>query len=585
MNPRFLKCARLASVVWLSALLLAHAADEAEFQVWAFTNNGTSWSGGGPLPHGTWPIRDKAMRLPVAADAKLSPTVIKNEIIIPADKVNVIQIRADAASATKCQFWFTTGVSPQQNQQKMVEFDLQPGSGVQDYTLDLKSLPNWQDNVASLRFTFLGAKPGEELSVEWVKALIGEKISKPMVYAAFRPGQKQVVKEFRLGALFNNKMVLQRGKPVPVWGRGKPGEAVTVEFAGQKKSTAADAQGKWEVRLDAMEANSQPQTLTATGSGQGHRIELSDVLVGDVWLCGGQSNMGSCALDNLPPEERRKELLETEYPNLRYVAMPGMHRDSPAANDLSEDSLDWRCADGHSRAISAVGYYLGQAIHASQKIPVGLLFTIKAGSQVEQWLDQQTLASIFSPEELIQTSGKHLASGLYNGMVAPIPPFPIRGAMWYQGESNADNEFKYMGYYKSLPAMIRMWRSFWGANLPVLLVQLPRNESYPKDSWAHIREVQLLCATQLPKVGVVVTFDEGDPKNLHPNNKYFVGTRLGLAARAMAYGESIEGSSPLFKKAEQKGSSIEVEFDHVGKGLQNRGELTGCHPPGSGWPP
>lgn len=559
-----------------SLLSLAHASDEAEFQVWEFKHQSATWNGGGPLPHGDWPIRDKAMRLTVLADAKLPPTIQRSETILPADRVNVIQIRVDGASATKCQLWFTTGASPQHNPQKMVEFDLHPGSGMQDYTLDLKSLASWRDNVASLRFTFLGARPGEELGVEKVKAFIGEKISTPMIYTLFRPGQKPVVREFRFSALFNHNMVLQRDKPVPVWGRAKPGETVTVEFAGQTKTGTADGLGKWTVRLDAMEACARPQALTARGDTEAHRVELKGVLVGDVWLCGGQSNMGGNAQENPPAEERRKELLETDYPNLRYVAMPGMHRDTPAPNDLSEDALDWRSVQANTRAMSAVGYYLGQAIHVSQKIPVGLLFTIKAGSQVEQWLDQETLGSIFNPEELKQTCGTNrLASGLYNGMVAPIPPFQIKGAMWYQGESNADNDYKTMGYYRSLPALIGMWRKLWGSDLPVLLVQLPRNESYPPDSWAHIREVQFLCATQLPRVATVVSFDEGDPKNLHPNNKYFIGSRLGLAARALVYGEPVDGYCPLFKAATHTGSGMEVVFNHVSKGLQARGELRG----------
>lgn len=576
MRTRFIKYIHLVTLFLLSALSpLSHAADEAEFTVWTFPNIGTSWSGNGPLPRGTWPIKDKAMRLPVKADTNSPLVISKNETIIPADQVNVIQIRLDGASATKCQFSFTTGASAKQSPQKMVEFDLKPGTGVQNYTLDLKSLPSWKDSIASLQFSLIGAKPGEELSVEWIKALVGDKISQPMLYSEFRPGQKSEIKEFRLGALFSSDMVLQRGKPVPVWGRAKPGETVTVEFAGQKKSGVADSQGKWQVLLDSMEAQDKPQILTATGSEGAHRIELTNVLVGDVWLCGGQSNMGSCPLENLPPGELRKELVDTAYPNLRYVTMPGLHRDTPASNDLNEDTLDWRQAEGTSKGMPAVGYYFGQAIHASQKVPVGLLFTIKAGSQVEQWLDKSTLNNIFTPSEFNQVCGKRLASGLFNGMVAPIMPFPIRGAMWYQGESNADNESLYMGYYKSLPALIQMWRSMWGENLPVFLAQLPRNETYPLDSWAHIREVQFLCATRLPNIGMAVSFDEGDPKNLHPNNKYYIGTRLGLAARALAYGENLEGSSPIFKLVEKKGNALEVLFEHAGSGLEFRGEPTG----------
>jgi sialate O-acetylesterase len=549
-------------------------ADEAERQVWGFNAQSPNWGGNGPLPHFAWPVRDTTLRL--RASDKADPFICQGELILPADKANVVQIRMDPASASKCQLWFTTGISPAPDKQKMVEFDLSPGSGMQDYTLDLKNMATWQDQIGSLKFVFLGAKSGDEVGVERIKVFDGEKISKPMIYTSYQPGEKPVVREFRMGSLFNNSMVLQRSKPVPVWGHGKPQEVVTVEFAGQKKSATADASGKWEVVLDPLQVSTEPQSMTVSSSLPDHHIELNDILVGDVWLCGGQSNMGGSTVDNAPPEDRRKELLQSDYPQLRTVAMPTLHRETPLPNDASDASLSWKSIVGTSRGNSAVGYYFGQAVQVSQKIPVGLVYIIKAGSQVEQWMSQEVLKSIFTDGELnASCSGARLASGLYNGMVAPVHPFPICGAFWYQGESNADNEAKYMGYYKSLPAMIRMWRSLWGQNLPVLLVQLPAFDGYPPESWAHIREVQQLCSAVLPNVFTAVTFDEGDTKNLHPHNKYFVGTRLGMIARAKVYGENLECSGPVFKTSTRQGNELLLTFDHVGSGLKTRGELTG----------
>lgn len=552
-----------------------HAADEAEREVWSFRTAGDGWSGNGPLKHGVWPVREQAMRLSVAG--KPSPYITKSELRLPAEQANVVQIQMDAGSARKCRFWFSTDVSPGENLSKMVEFDLQPNAGLQSYTLDLKDLAAWRSQVTSIRFWFIGAKEGEELSVNCVKVFDGGKISTPMAFVNYRPGQKSVVKEFRAASLFNNNMVLQRDRPAPVWGRGRPGETVTVRFAGRAKTVVANSKGQWSVVLDPMPVCGEPRNLEISSPVAGHALSFTNVVIGDVWLCGGQSNMGGSPHDNVPPVERRKELLETDYPNLRYVAMPSLHRETPLPNDAIEESLSWRSVRADSlRGVSAVSYYFGQAVQTSQKIPIGLLFVIKAGSQIEQWMAPTTLKSLYPDAELAAIcGGSHLASGLHNGMIAPILPFPIRGAIWYQGESNADSGPRTMAYYKSLPAFIGNWRRMWGEDLPVMLVQLPRIDGYPTNSWAHIREAQLLASTHLPNVGLAVTFDEGDPKNLHPSNKYFVGTRLGLAARAIAYGEKMEYSGPLYAGMERRGKELELRFTHVGDGLKARGELEG----------
>ena len=559
------------------ATIAAPAADEAELQVWIFKNPSDGWSGIVSGKYGAWPVSNLAMQ--VKADSRGNCSFERNGFGFSADKANVVQIQADAGSANKGRLSFTTGVSQSPSKEKMIEFEVKPGSGVQDYTFDLKSLATWKDQITSLHFEFLGLKPDEVVNVRCVKMFYGEKISKPMVYTNFTPGLPPVVREFRLGFLFHDNMVLQREKPVPVWGRAKPGEVVTVSFAGQKKTATVDASGKWQAILDPMPASAEPRILTASSPVKDHSVTIPNVVVGDVWLCGGQSNMGGNAAENTPPAERQKELLETDYPNFRYTGIPPQNRDTPLANDASEDPVAWRPAMAKPSLSlpPAVTYYFGQALHASQKVPIGMIMLIKAGSQVEQWLDADSLKAIFTDEDMKKICAtSHLASGLHNAMVAPLAPFPIRGAFWYQGESNSDNEPRYMGYYKSLPALIKSWRAVWGKDLPIFIAQLPAFDGrYPPESWAFIREVQLLSSLHLPNVGLAVSFDEGDPKNLHPRNKYFIGTRLALSARAKAYGEKIEDSGPAYAGMERKGAGISLRFTHVGAGLKARGELVG----------
>lgn len=551
-------------------------ADEAEKQVWFFRNAGeaTAWAGNGPLPHGAWPVR--ANQLELTRGTNGNPNIMRGELMLPAAQANVVQIRLDAGSARKARLLFATDVSPRLNQQKLVEFDLRAEPGSADYTLDLKALPGWSDQVTTMRFDFLGLNTGDVVRIAQIKVFTGEKISTPMVYTTYRPGVRTPARAFRTGSLFGSDMVLQRDHPLPVWGRAKAGDTVTLRFAGQTKTAKVDAAGRWSVTLDPLPASSESKTMEIVSSGVTEPIVFTNIVLGDVWLCGGQSNMGGAPQDNPPPPERRKELLETDYPNFRYVAMPSLHRETPLPNDAMEEALQWQSIRASSlRGVSAVSYYFGQSIYRSQKIPVGLVFAIKAGSQVEQWMSADTLRRVFPGDELQKVAGRRLASGLHNGMIAPIAPLPLRGAMWYQGESNADDEYKYIGYYRSLPALIGEWRRMWGADLPVLLVQLPAYVGYPTNSWAHIREAQLLTSQRLPNVGLAVTFDEGDPTNLHPANKYTVGTRLGLVARAKVYGEQVACSGPVYADAKRDGATLKLRFTEVGKGLKARGELTG----------
>lgn len=553
----------------------AETRDEPEVCTWLFVTPADGWSGILGAKPGPWPVRDGLLRATAIAGKPL--LVDKYDLRIDAAKATVVQITADAASATKGRLWFTTGVSPLVSRDKMIEFAIKPGEGFVEHSFDLAHLPTWKDDILFLRFEFLGVKPEEEVRVKRIRLLHGDTISTPVAFTTFIPGMRPTPRPFRLAALFHDNMVLQRDRPIPVWGRAPPGEPVVVRFGDNQATATADAAGRWMVSLRAEPASAKPQTLVANGASSGATITLANVVVGDVWLAGGQSNMGSSPFNDPPPDDRRAELLETDYSAFRTVSIPTLNRVTPLANDACEDSFSWRPVESKSlRGVSAVGYYFGQAIHVSERIPVGLIFVIKAGSQVEQWLDHDTLHALFDDEQL-QTicGGSHLASGLHNGMVAPLGPFPIRGAVWYQGESNAAPQARCDAYAHTLPALVRSWRRTWGDDLPVCLVQLPAFDTNPPEAWALLREAQLLCSQHMPGVSLAVTFDEGDPKNLHPFNKYTIGTRLALAARADVYGEKIVAAGPRFIDMEHRDGRLRLRFDRVAEGLVARGDLAG----------
>jgi len=546
--------------------------DEAEYRVWSFKSQADAWQGGPLKPAMEWPVRNEALIVTADDNGRASASV--SLLDIPADTANVVQVEMVAPSAKACRLLFATGASPNLSGEKTIEFALREGGAKELYNLDLKNVATWKEKVSMLRLDFTGAKPGEEIAVSSVKILLGDKISKPLSYATYQVAAKAVVKDFRLGSLFNSGMVLQRNARIPIWGRAKAGEGVEVEFLGRKVSTVA-ADGRWQVTLDPAAAGGPYEMKIHSG---GETITLGDILIGDVWLCAGQSNMGDVPANSPIPEEKRQELLGTDYPGLRYVRMPTQDRSESLGNDVSEEPFKWTAAMRSSlNGFSAVSYFFGRELNASQKVPIGLIFAIKAGSQAEQWMDGRTLKTVYTPEELAQVCDRRMATGLFNGIIAPVIPFAIRGAIWYQGESNADKEALYMGYYKSLPAMIQNWRGLWKqGDFPVLLVQLPSfSGGYPPFSWAHIREAQLLASQKLPNVGMIVSFDEGDPTNLHPPNKYWVGTRLGLLARGMVYGEKVETSGPIYRSMKTKGNKVLVTFDHAGSGLVAHGPLSG----------
>lgn len=372
--------------------------------------------------------------------------------------------------------------------------------------------------------------------------------------------------------LFTDHAVLQQGRTLPVWGWAADGEKVTVRLAGQEASAEAK-DGKWRVDLQPLEAGG-PHQLTIEGK---NKVVVDDVLVGEVWVASGQSNMewGLNATDG-----SEQAIAAATNNKIRFFTVPK----KPAGDPQSTVDAHWVvCSPETAKNFSAVAYYFGQDLSKRFDRPVGLIGTYWGGTPSEAWTRRDKLASTPGLAHILgydrKTDDAWYPGGLFNGMIAPIVPYSIAGAIWYQGESNADRAWQYRTLF---PAMISSWREAWGqGDFPFLLVQLapfdPRKRTEPGDSnWAELREAQLLSTKVLPNVGMAVITDVGEWEDIHPRKKQPVGARLAIAARKLAYGEELEHSGPELRGAKFDGGQATLTFDHVGGGLEARGgELTG----------
>ena len=382
--------------------------------------------------------------------------------------------------------------------------------------------------------------------------------------------------DVRLPGLVSDGMVVQRGTPVRIQGWAGEGEKVTVRFNKQSAS-AVTKDGKWSVTFKPMKAGG-PFSMTITGK---NTIEIKNVLVGDVWVCSGQSNM-EWTLGRL--DAAADDVAKSANPNIRLFQTP---RVSPerAADDVQSA---WRtCGPETSAEFSAIGYYFGRALQRDLNVPIGLIDASWGGTIIEWWARASYYQASPELKKIIdgRSSGGRVANGpvqngriggIYNGVIAPLTWYPIKGVIWYQGESNCrrpDN------YAQLLAGLIRNWREDWGlGDFPFLAVQIAPFSAteYPANSWPKVREAQLLTSLNVPKVGLVVTTDVGDENNIHPLNKAPVAERLALAARAFAYGQKIEYSGPVYKSMKISGNRITLRFSHIGKGLMAKsGQLKG----------
>lgn len=390
-------------------------------------------------------------------------------------------------------------------------------------------------------------------------------------------------------------MVVQRGLPVHIWGRADPDESVSVTFRGETRTAAADAFGQWSLYLAPGEAGG-PFELTIAGR---NTLVLKDVLVGEVWIAAGQSNMEWPLRWAARPET---EIAGASHPRLRLYR--AMHRVSEYALDDLYGKAWTECRPESAADFSAVGYHFGRFLSEALGVPIGLVQMAWGGTPVDSWtsLGAITADAALMPAlaEWAKIMARHPAAllryqrevrdwkapaerpvkpvgpespwkpgAIFNGMVAPATRYPIRGVIWYQGESNTSPERAPL-YGRLFRTMIEDWRRAWGqGDFPFLFVQLAGYRPTEESRWPEVREAQRQ-ALALANTAMAVAVDLGEPDNIHPKNKQEVGRRLALAARAVAYGERIAYSGPLFRQATREGASLRLWFDHAG-GLAARG--------------
>ena len=382
----------------------------------------------------------------------------------------------------------------------------------------------------------------------------------------------------KLPAVIGDNMVLQRGQPVPIWGWADKGEEVTVTVAGQTVSAKAGDDGRWKVALDKLDVG-QPLEMTIKGS-SGNTIALKNILVGEVWVCSGQSNM---AIGVTACKNGKEETAAANHPQIRLFLVG----QAQAAQPAPDVKGNWKPCTPESIAagkpdcggFSAAAYYFGRQLHNELKVPIGVIDTSVGGTPAEFWTSRKALEANPALKPLAQDN----SSSLYNGMIAPLIPYAIRGAIWYQGEANVGAAFKYRTLF---PAMIADWRANWGqGDFPFGFVQIaPFGYS---DAWgtnpaacAELWEAQRMTLDASPNTGMAVTVDltagdaihpkNGDFNGIHPKNKQEVGRRLALWALAKVYGRDVVYSGPIYKSMAVEGDKVRLQFDHRGSGLAAR---------------
>lgn len=390
------------------------------------------------------------------------------------------------------------------------------------------------------------------------------------------------VRALELPAVFADRMVLQRDMPVAVWGKAAPGSPVMVVFRGAQAHTQADADGAWRVDLPAMAASAEPQHLHVIEQlDNGVETQIfADVLVGDVWHCSGQSNMGWTVNNSADAEA---QIAAADYPLIRHFTVPRTDAESPQFTSGGE----WRAVSPDTiGAFSAVGYYFGRKIHQSQGVPVGLVATPWGAASAEAFTSMPTLladpltaahveAMKVRPQDA-KFRKQQTPAAIFHGMIHPVAPFAHRGVIWYQGEANAGRA---VAYRKLLPRMIEDWRSLWDQpgehrDTPFLIVQLanfqqPAEQPPATDGWGELRDSQAHVAAAVPNVYLATAIDIGDADDIHPRNKQDVGLRLARLAEHHVYGDaSVVPVGPTMSMVQMKqwdGSpqTTTLMFDHA----------------------
>ncbi|MCX5759171.1 MAG: sialate O-acetylesterase [Candidatus Hydrogenedentes bacterium] len=406
-------------------------------------------------------------------------------------------------------------------------------------------------------------------------------------------------------SVIGSHAVLQQGKPIPIWGKATPGEEIAVTFNGKTFKATTGADGKWLVKLPKAKAGG-PYDLSIAG--KDNTLKFDDVLVGEVWVASGQSNM-QMAVNGT--NNAKAEIASAKFPNIRLFSVKRTVATQPQDNC---EAAWTACTPESVPDFSAVAFYFGREVHKALNVPVGLIHTSWGGTPAESWTSRAMLESAPELKDIVvkwdktladypaaktaydaamvewqKTADKAkadgqpepkkpgapagpdspwLASGLYNAMIAPLVPYAIQGAIWYQGESNAGRAYQYR---KLFPAMIEDWRKAWGEGpfqfYFVQLANFTKRLPDPGDSdWAELREAQTMTL-KLPNTGMALAIDIGDADDIHPRNKQDVGKRLALNALAKAYHKDVVFSGPMYKSMQVKGNKALLSFDHADGGL------------------
>ena len=420
--------------------------------------------------------------------------------------------------------------------------------------------------------------------------------------------------ELSLARPFGDHMVVQSEVELPVWGKASAEQLVEVQFGEKTQTTTADRDGRWQVTFPARSASSRPTELEVTSAGA--TLIIRDILVGEVWLCAGQSNMEWPVSSSASVKEA---LASADRPNVRLLNYRGAARGGsgrytgPLLKKLTAEAFcegQWKvCSAESAGPFSAVGYYFGVELHRQLRVPIGLINVSIGGTPTEAWVRREAMAAHPQLEALVQgnwlqnsqlgewcreraaynfavasKSGETIPGDdlgpnhsfkpgfMWKAAVAPLVPFPIRGVVWYQGESNAQLDWRVRQHEAIFELLISDWRRQFGqGDLPFLYVQLPGME---REFWPELREQQRRLLKRLPNLGMAVTIDLGHPTNVHPISKQPVGERLARWALAKTYQrKEVVASGPLLHSMQIEGRQISLGFDFRGRGLQTRDGL------------
>lgn len=428
--------------------------------------------------------------------------------------------------------------------------------------------------------------------------------------SAFLLSSSTAVADLKLPKIFGSHMVLQRDQANPIWGWAESDEDVSISLGKRTATVTADADGRWEWKIPSLPAGGPHTIHIRAKSGS---VSLEDVLVGEVWVCSGQSNM---AWPVSSSDDSDLEVLTAKHPGIRLISVPQVGTQEPQ-NDFGGEG--WQtCTPQTVGSFSAVGFYFGRQLHQTLGVPVGLIDNAWGGSACEAWVSRDRLKAAGQFEELLEKwaateasydpeeeqkkyearledwkvrsararkagkplpsrprpprnplTGQHRPANIYNGVLKPTIGYGIRGVIWYQGESNAGRAYQYRDLF---PLMITQWREEWGqGDFPFYFVQLAdfRDEvADPQDSdWAELREAQTMTLSRLPNTGQAVITDLGESHDIHPRNKLAVARRLARWALAKDYGLDLVYRSPQYSSHEVQGDKVVLKFDDVGGGL------------------